>query len=116
MENQVELKKDIDKYFEKYLERMPQMGETYYELSTGAYKEGELSTKTKRLMAVAVAVASSCRGCILSQTEHALDQGATVEEIFEACGVAISMGGTMAAAETTRLVQYLQEKGKLQQQ
>ncbi len=113
MEKQVDLKKDIGKYFEKYLEHMPELEELYYDLSSCAYQNGELSSKTKRLMAIAVAVASGCRGCILSQTEHALNQGATVKEIFEACGVAISLGGTMAAAEVTRVVQYLQEKGEI---
>ncbi len=113
MENQVELEKNIWKYFEKYTERMPELGEAYQLSTATAYKSGELSTKIKRLMALAVALTSGCRGCILSQTGHALNQGATVEEIFEACGVAISIGGTMAAAETTRVVQYLQELGKI---
>lgn len=113
MENQVELRKDIGKYFEKYTERMPEVGEAYQLSTATAYKSGELSSKTKRLMALVAALTSGCRGCILSQTGHALDQGATVEEIFEACGVAISIGGTMAAAETTRVVQYLQELEKI---
>jgi alkylhydroperoxidase/carboxymuconolactone decarboxylase family protein YurZ len=47
----------------------------------------------------------------LYQTDLSLDQGASLEEIFEACAVAISLGGTMAAGETTRVVQYLHEKG-----
>jgi hypothetical protein len=34
-----------------------------------------------------------------------------VEEILEACAVAISLGGTMGAGETTRVVQSLEEKG-----
>jgi alkylhydroperoxidase/carboxymuconolactone decarboxylase family protein YurZ len=51
----------------------------------------------------------------LYQTDLALEQGANIEEIFEACAVAISLGGTMAAGETTRVVQYLHEKGLVNQ-
>jgi alkylhydroperoxidase/carboxymuconolactone decarboxylase family protein YurZ len=39
--------------------------------------------------------------------------GATAEEILEACAVAISLGGTMGAGDTTRVVQFLEEKGLL---
>jgi len=39
--------------------------------------------------------------------------GATAEEILEACAVAISLGGTMGTGETTRVVQYLEEEGLL---
>ncbi|MBE0466994.1 MAG: carboxymuconolactone decarboxylase family protein [Candidatus Desulforudis sp.] len=92
---------------------MPDIGRAYQELPEEVYKNGALSAKTKRLMAIAVAVASGCKGCILYQTDHALNLGSSSEEILEACAVAISLGGTMAAAETTRVVQYLEEMGKL---
>jgi hypothetical protein len=32
-------------------------------------------------------------------------------ELLETCAVSISIGGTMAAGETTRVVQFLDEKG-----
>jgi alkylhydroperoxidase/carboxymuconolactone decarboxylase family protein YurZ len=64
-------------------------------------------------MALAGALTHGCRGCILFQLQHSLDLGASVDEIVETCGVAMSLGGTMAAAETTRVVAYLQEKGLL---
>jgi alkylhydroperoxidase/carboxymuconolactone decarboxylase family protein YurZ len=40
--------------------------------------------------------------------------GATAEEILEACAVAISLGGTMGAGETTRVVKLLEEKELLE--
>jgi len=36
-----------------------------------------------------------------------------VDEILESCAVAISIGGTMATSETTRVMQYLEERGLL---
>lgn len=112
-EKQADIKENVMNYWEKYKKEMPGIKEAYQAVPGEVYKDGNLSAKTKRLMSIAVAVASGCRGCMLFQTDHALELGSTSEEILEACAVAISMGGTMAAAETTRVVQYLDEKGKL---
>ena len=111
VDSQIELRDKIKEMFDKYREIMPDVARAYDELPTEVYKDGVLSGKIKRLMAIAAALVHGCRTCILYQTELALDQGANVEEIFEACAVAISLGGTMAAGETTRVVQYLHEKG-----
>lgn len=110
-ESQKALKQDIHELFNKYRELVPEIGRAYDELPGEVYKDGLLKGKTKRLMALAIGVVSGCRGCILYQADEALAAGADPEEILEACAVAISMGGTMAAAETTRVVAYLQEKG-----
>lgn len=95
--------------------QMPQLSEAYY----GGVKEavygaqGALDLKTRRLMSLAVAVQAGCQNCMLSQTNHALDQGATVAEIVETCQVAISMGGTLAWSHTLMAMDYLQERGLL---
>ena len=111
VESQVELRDKIKDMFNKYREVMPDIARAYDELPTEVYKDGVLSGKIKRLMALTAALVHGCRACLLYQTDLALEQGANIEEIFEACAVAISLGGTMAAGETTRVVQYLHEKG-----
>jgi AhpD family alkylhydroperoxidase len=78
------------------------------------FKDGFLSGKVKRLMALVGALVHGCRACILFQTEEALLLKATAEEILEACAVAISLGGTMGAGETTRVIRLLEEKGLLE--
>ena len=52
---------------------------------------------------------------MFSQTDRAIEQGASVEEILEACAVAISLGGTMAGDQTTRIVQFLREKNLIEE-
>ena len=94
---------------------MPDIARAYDELPMEVYKDGMLSGKIKRLMAVVGALVHGCRACMLFQTEEALSLGATAEEILEACAVAISLGGTMGAGETTRVVQFLDEKGLLEE-
>jgi alkylhydroperoxidase/carboxymuconolactone decarboxylase family protein YurZ len=51
------------------------------------------------------------RDCIISQTSKALELGATADEIFEACAVAISMGGTLAWSKVLVVADYLRTKG-----
>ena len=114
MENQVELRKELSKSFVRYKKLMPGVGEAFDAMPAEAYKGGELDRKTKRLMALAVALTHGCRGCILAQTDYALEAGATPGEVFESCAVAISMGGSMAGAETARVVEYLDQRGLLE--
>jgi len=113
MESPLELRKTHNVQFEKYKELMPEIGHAYDVLPGEVFKDGKLDAKIKRLMALTGALVHGCTACILFQTEKALDLGADVEEILESCAVAISLGGTMAAGETTRVIQYLTELGKI---
>ncbi|MBS0014120.1 MAG: carboxymuconolactone decarboxylase family protein [Desulfobacterales bacterium] len=74
-----------------------------------AYKDGALDTKTKRLMAMAVALGAGCRNCVLGQAMGAIDKGATKEEILETLAVVTSMRGTTGVAESLRVIQLLDE-------
>jgi AhpD family alkylhydroperoxidase len=115
MAQQEKLLSEINQMWDIYEKCMPDVAHAYNELPMEVYKDGVLSGKMKRLMAVVGALVHGCRACILYQTEEALALGATAEEILEACAVAISLGGTMGAGETTRVVQFLQEKGLLEE-
>jgi AhpD family alkylhydroperoxidase len=113
MTQQKELINEIEQLWDTYQKCMPDVARAYDELPMEVYKNGVLSGKNKRLMAIVGALVHGCRACILYQTKEALTLGATAEEILEACAVAISLGGTMGAGETTRVVQYLEEEGLL---
>ena len=114
LENLLELRNSHSTQFQKYQELMPEIGQAYEALPEEVFKDGKLSGKHKRLMALTGALVRGCTACILFQTEKALEQGAEVEEILEACAVAISLGGTMGAGETTRVIQFLAELGKIE--
>jgi len=77
------------------------------------YKEGVLSSKTKRLISLSIALGVGCTHCELGQTMKALEMGATKEELLETIGVVISMRGTTGLAESYRVIQILDELGKL---
>jgi len=62
-------------------------------LHTQAMANGALTTKVKELMALSIAIAVQCDGCIAYHVHDALAAGATHEEVVETIGVAVMMGG-----------------------
>lgn len=76
--------------------------------------EGALSVKHKELIALALGIAARCEGCIATHINGSLQAGASVEEISEAIGVAIEMGGgpsvTYGAIAFEALQQFLVER------
>ena len=62
-------------------------------LHEAATAEGALEKSTKELIALAIAITVRCDGCIAFHVSAALQAGAAREEIIEAIGVAVLMGG-----------------------
>lgn len=74
----------------------------FRQLSTAAIADGALSAKQKEFIALAIGVAQRCDGCIGFHVKKLIELGATREEIVEALGVTVYMGGgpaLMYAAE-----------------
>ena len=61
-------------------------------IAQGALVPQALDTKTKDLIALAIAVALRCDDCIAFHVKAALQHGATRAEVTEALGMAIHMG------------------------
>ena len=113
MVSQSVIEKNIWDQYEKFQKVIPGLSKAYDGVRDEVYKDGALSLKVKRLMSMAVAIKDGCTGCILAQTTHALEAGATRDEILESCAVAVSMGGTTAISESLKVIQKLDELGKL---
>jgi AhpD family alkylhydroperoxidase len=111
MENQVQLNTERIELVGKFREAAPQIMEAQAKVNEFAYKDGALSSKVKRLIALAVALKVGCTNCILIQTEKALEEGATKEEIIEVIQVLIAIGGTSGIAESLRVIKFLDELG-----
>ena len=77
--------------------QIPDVYEGFGDVYRAAYADGELSSKTKELIAVAIAVHDGCDGCIASHVRSAVRKGASTQEMAEALGVAIQMGGGPAS-------------------
>jgi AhpD family alkylhydroperoxidase len=113
VESQLELDKNRVKQRDKFAELLPDVWGALRSLTAEVYKDGALSCKVKRLMSLALALGAGCRNCILAQTMYALENGATKDEILETLSVVVSMRGTTGVAESVRVIQLLDELGKL---
>ena len=76
----------------------PGPADAFRAFNQAVFADGALPTKTKQLIAVAVAHVTQCPYCIRSHTNAALKHSATGEEIMEAVWVAAEMraGGAYA--------------------
>lgn len=63
------------------------------QLHRQAVGPGALAPKVKQLIALAIAIALRCDGCVTYHVKDALSAGANRNEILEAIGTAILMGG-----------------------
>ncbi|MBI4267453.1 MAG: carboxymuconolactone decarboxylase family protein [Chloroflexi bacterium] len=111
MENQIDYYTETGNYRDRFDQALPTMA-AYTAFRQGVYKDGALSLKTKRLIALACGLQSGCTRCVQGQTRDAISAGATKDEVLEAVSVAVVMGGTAVSAETWRVVKVLEEIGK----
>jgi len=70
----------------------PDVMKGFSAMARAALETKALDTKTKELVALAIAVAIRCDGCIAFHAEAAVKQGASREEILETMGLAVYMG------------------------
>lgn len=90
----------------------PAVMEAFTGLHKAAVATGALDTKTKELMALAISITARCDDCIAHHTQDALEAGASKEEIAEAIGVAILMGGGPSMLYAAHAIEALDQFSK----
>ena len=91
----------------------PEVTKDFSAMAAAATKDGVLDTKTKELIALAIAVAIRCDGCVAFHAQAAVRHGATREEIMETMGMALYMGAgpsLMYAAQAVEAFDQFAEK------
>lgn len=88
-------------------EALPDQMKGFAELHRSAVADGALPAATKELMAVAIGIATHCDDCVTLHMHDALRAGATAEQVHEAIGVALLMGGGPASTAATKAVDAL---------
>jgi AhpD family alkylhydroperoxidase len=73
--------------------RIPEVYAGYAAMSTAATGEGALSSKTKELIALAIAATRECDGCIAAHARNLAGMRTDSQEVAEAMGVVILMNG-----------------------
>lgn len=89
----------------------PSQAKAFREFSRSVFAPGALSTKTKQLIAVAVAHVTQCPYCIRSHTSAARRQEATGAEIMEAIWVAAEMRAGGAYAHSALALDTIAHEG-----
>ncbi len=79
----------------------PEIYTAFQAFSQRVFADGALPSKTKELIAVAVAHVTQCPYCIRSHTKRATVKGATAQEIMEAIWVAAEMRAGAASAHSS---------------
>ncbi len=98
----IQLTQNISSQVAKMRKEAPELMAGFSALSQAATKEGALDKKSKELIAMALAVASRCPGCIGFHAQTLVKLKTSREELLETLGMAIYMGGgpsLMYAAE-----------------
>jgi AhpD family alkylhydroperoxidase len=78
----------------------PEVHDAFQTFSRKVFANGTLTTKTKQLIAVAVAHVTQCPYCIGGHTKAAMREGATREDLLEAIWVAAEMRAGAAYAHS----------------
>lgn len=92
--------KNFPEHYEHMRELMGRLGSeipdtmsAFSKLHQASAGDNVLSSQCKELIALGIAIAVHCDGCIAFHVHDALQAGATRAEITEAIGVAVLMGG-----------------------
>ena len=82
---------------------------TFLEMERVTYADGGLQKRYKDLIAIGISIVINCESCLQWHIREALDSGATEEQILEAIGVGIEMGGgpaTVASRFALKVLEY----------
>lgn len=111
--NYVEITRNISTNLKKLRGDIPDTMKGFAMLAQAATRDGALDKKTKELIALALGVAAHCDGCIGFHTEALVKLGASREEVEEALGMAVYMGGgpsLMYAADAIAAYEQFQQQ------
>ena len=96
---------DITAYSKELHKLIPETMTGFSSMAKAATQTRALDEKTKELIALTLGVAAHCDGCLGFHTRTLARLGATRDEVGEALGMAIYMGGgpsVMYAADALR--------------
>ena len=93
----------------KRRELAPEIYGAFRAFGQRVFADGALPSKTKELIAIAVAHVTQCPYCIRGHTELALKKGATEQEIMEAIWVASEMRAGAAYAHSVLAIDTMNQ-------
>jgi AhpD family alkylhydroperoxidase len=71
-----------------------------------AYKEGALASGVKELLGLTASLVLRCDDCISWHLSRCREEGLTTDEVMEAMGIAMLVGGSITIPHVRRAVRY----------
>ncbi len=90
----------------KLLEDNNKLIKRMFNLDTNAYMEGVLPKKTKELLGLGNSLVLRCDDCVRYHLEECHKLGLTKEEVVEAMGISLLIGGTIVVPHLRRAFEY----------
>lgn len=88
-----------------FTQKLPDIAGSFNAFTDACFTAGALSKKEKQLIALGISLATQDEYCTIYHTKGCLDEGASEQEILEACGVAAAFAGGAAMSQAVTLVQ-----------
>ncbi len=83
----------LPKTYEDFIEKFPNVFESYQQLGKSCRKEGPLDEKCQDLVKLGIAIGANSRGGVMSSVRKALAAGSTPEEIIHAVILSLTTTG-----------------------
>lgn len=92
-----------------YYQQRSKVYNAFIDLEKQAFVPGKLDKKYKELIALGISIHTNCESCMEWHINEAINSGATKEQIIEAIGVGMEMGGgpaTVASRFAMKVLEY----------
>jgi AhpD family alkylhydroperoxidase len=80
----------------------------FFALDSDAYRDGAIPRKYKELIGLATSTVLRCDDCIRYHLDRAQERSATQEEIVEALGIALVVGGSITIPHLRSAFEHLE--------
>ena len=91
--NYTEITESISKNMSEFKKTQPDFMQGFFDMSKVVKSDSALTAKEKEFVALGIAIAARCDGCIGFHTKTLVKLGATRAEIDEVLATAVYMGG-----------------------
>ncbi|ETD71151.1 alkylhydroperoxidase [Pelistega indica] len=105
----LEITQRVSSNMGKLRKEVPSVLKSFSDMAAASLVDGALSKKEKEFLALAIAVTQRCDPCIGFHTKALANLGATREEVAEALGVCVYMGGGPALMYAADAMQAFEE-------
>jgi AhpD family alkylhydroperoxidase len=105
----IALREELEKGLGQLGRELPGPMSGFARLHHKATGDGALTRSVKEMMALAISIVVGCEGCIAYHVHDAIEAGASRDELLEAIGIAVLMGGGPGSIYATRAMEAVNQ-------